>query len=181
MKLSNLNSQSKKKKTVLLSTLIGLVLLVGLSTYFIFIKPQVEKSPDDTTTPSLEIDDKPVGDVNYDAPSPDEENPALDPPTNTSPEPGSSIPVSITYAGGSPVQVRVLIGEVLSTGTCTLIVSKGSSQVTSQTVSIFNASNTTTCQGFSIDSGLFSSGSYKITVTVTSNSREGTASREMIF
>lgn len=179
MKTSH-NHKRKSSKNLVIWVSLSVVIIVGIITYFLFIKPQIDSGAKNADTQTLEVEDRPVGDINYDTPTTDEQNPTLDPAT-PAPVPGSAIPVSITYAGGSPLQVRVLINEVVATGTCKLEVSRGSTQVTTQTVNIFNGANSTTCQGFTVDATLLNNGPYKIIVTVSSDGRQGTSTKEITF
>lgn len=165
------------KKTIIFSLLI--LLLVALGIYYVFFSMNsnsIEKKP---ATPTAEIKDKPVGQIDYGKPSADQTKPATDNlPTTSSPSSTTAtkpIPTQISYAGGSPLQVRVVISEILSTGSCTLTLQKSGSTVTTQTVDVFPTASSSTCKGFTVDTSSLPKGVYSISVTVNSSDRKGTA------
>ncbi len=169
-------------KKVIIASIIALLLAVGAIVYYVVAKDggiiPSEKNPQTT-----EIEDKPVGEVNYDQPSSEQENPPLDnlPTTPTSPNEnqGKSINAFISYAGGSPLQVRVVINEILASGTCSLSLTRNGTVVHTETVDVFPASSSTTCKGFTVDTSSFKQGAYTATITVKSNDRTGTATKEI--
>jgi len=165
----------KSKKFILIATSVAVLLLASASASAYFLTT----TKDEQVTAPMTVEDRPVGDINYDTPTPDEENPTIDPPGNTTGQ-DSLIGVSISYAGGSPLQVRVLIDEVLSTGTCMLSITSGSKEIVSQTAEVFPSSSSTTCKGFTVDNAALTKGTtYTIKVTVESTDKKGTATKEI--
>ena len=135
--------------------------------------------------PALTLPDRQVGETNYSHPTKDEQNPTSDNDDNNqkklTPQQNAPatlpIPVSITRVDRSPLQVGVIINELLSSGTCTLKLSKpGLSDIT-QTVEIFNGPSYTTCRGFSINN--VPGGTWKLTIIINSENRSGSTSQEI--
>lgn len=175
---------SKRKWYILLATLVA-VAIGGLAFYFFVINPnqsilQMDEAGNKTT--KINKKESPLGEVNYGSPSKNEENPTLDPqqePSNHK-SPSSPIGVIISHAGGSPLQIRVLIQEILSEGTCRLSLRKTTdSNPITQTVEVFPSASSATCRGFTIDTATMQKGNYVINITVTSGSRTGTVSQEI--
>jgi hypothetical protein len=170
-------TKTRNNKRTLVITVSATLLSIGLAciaTYYISSSNKTATQPTHT-----QIEERPVGDINYSAPTEDEQNPTLDPQQNPEVQ-DATIGVSITYADGSPLQVRVLIDEILSIGTCTAVITKDSKVVTSQTVEVFAAANSTTCKGFTIDSPTLAKGTYNVEVTVESGTKKGVASKEVV-
>lgn len=129
---------------------------------------------------TIEIDDNPVGDVDYSSPDETESNPATDDlPTAPDPMASGPIPMSITYAGGSPLQVRVVANEILSAGSCTLRLERGGQSTISQEVETFAATSYTTCKGFTVDTSGQAKGVWKLTVDMRSGERKGSVSKDI--
>jgi hypothetical protein len=169
------NIRNNKKRLTIAIT--AILLALGISLIAIYYISNGSKSNSQPTP--AQIEERPVGDIDYGAPSDDEQNPTLDPQENFNEQDGS-IGVSITYADGTPLQIRILIDEVLPNGTCTAVITKDSKTIATQTVDIFATSNSTTCKGFTIDSPVLSEGVYNVEVTVKSDDKTGTASKQVI-
>ncbi len=181
MKINNFNQSSNNKRRRYTIIVIAIVCLAAIScgAYWYFY----QQNQDDK--PALTLPDKQVGETDYSEPTKDEQSPTLDnnddnqkDPTPQQNTPATSpIPVSITRADGSPLQVGVIINEILSSGTCTLKLSKSGSDDITQTVDIFNGPSYTTCRGFSVEN--VTSGTWKLTITINSGDRSGGASQEV--
>lgn len=162
---------------IIVITLAALLVLGG-SSYYAYTSH--ENSQKTSQKSSATAEDRPVGDTNYDKPTDAQQNPATDQ-TPTQPQTpqqaqGAPIPVVISYAGGSPLQVRVVMSEILSSGTCTLSLQKGGTTVTTQTADVFPTASSTTCKGFTVDTSSLAKGNYTVTITVESGNRTGSAS-----
>lgn len=175
------------KKLTNKKTAIVLVLALaaaGLLAYGIFLRPNTNSdSSQKTTVKTTTIEDKPVGEVDYSSPTKEEQTPATDS-SPTQPLPTSTpstvpIPVTFSNLSGSPLEVRVLISEILPSGSCTLTLQKtGASDIT-RTAETFPTSSYTTCKGFTVDTTGMQKGTWKATVTVTSGDRTGSVTDEV--
>ncbi len=104
------------------------------------------------------------------------------PPAQTTPPPRSgsgktnvAVTISAATQTDTTVQIRGLISTVVdSTGNCTLTLTKGASTVT-KTAGTQALANSTTCQGFNIDTSELSAGDWQITLKYESNTLSGTA------
>lgn len=175
-----IQSNNKKNRILTITYTVIVLLFLGAGIYaYITI---VNKSSETNET-STNQEFRPVGEVDYSAPKKDESNPTLDttedPAKTPQPESSSPIPVTITSAGGDPLQIRVLISELLQTGSCTVTLEKAGSANISQTVEIFNSASSTTCKGFMIETSNIAKGTWKITITVSSDNRIGRTSQEI--
>ena len=144
-----------------------------------------QQSPQQPTNPQPETTTKPVGEIDYSPPAntPQTTQPITDqsPPSSTpnsdSTDPPTAeanpIRLSISQSGGSPLQIRVLITELLTDGRCQLRLTKPGSTAIEQSVDLFTAPHYTTCQGFSVPDQQLSSSAWTATVTVQSGQRTG--------
>lgn len=165
-------------KTIIIVVVSLLLLAMGVTFYFFF----QNKHNDTSTSPPATVKDRPVGETNYDKPTEQQQNAATDePPANSDTQQSESkaIPVVITYASGSPLQVRVMMSEIISDGTCTLRLQKSDSSIMTQTVDVFPTASSTTCKGFTVDTSKIPKGAYKVIVDVKSNGRTGSASSDI--
>lgn len=174
-----LNIKKINKNKLLIIGIAALIMgVAGVSYYYL---TSVDRSKSTSVTPSIESEDKPVGNVDYTPPTHDEENPITDTTeTSSTPSPAAStapIPVTISYMGGNPVQIRVLISEILGSGQCVLELKKAGATIHTETVDIFATSNSSTCKGFSVEPSMIGSGDFLATVTVKSGARTGKAER----
>lgn len=93
---------------------------------------------------------------------------------------GSQVDVTITAANqnGANFSVRALIGELTSSGTCTLTLTKNGTVVT-KTSPIQALANSSTCQGFDIPTSQLSSGVWHMTLTVSTSDKTGSAAKDI--
>lgn len=169
----NINKTNRLK--IIAAILIVLAALAGA--YIYYQAPLGTKRPEDTA----KIKDRPVGEIDYSSPTKSDEKPITevqDPATITKPTTGPDIPVSISYMGGSPLQIRVVIPELLTSGECKLHIVSSSGKVYDEKSDLFPTSNTTTCKGFNVATTEIGQGSYTTSVTVTSGERTGTVSKD---
>lgn len=181
MKINRLNrsSNSKQRRYIIATAVIVCLVTISYGMYWYFH----QQNQDDK--PTLTLPDRQVGETDYSGPTKDEQNPTLDTSDNNqkhlTPQQNtpatSPIPISITRADGSPLQVGVIINELLSSGTCTLKLSRSGSSDITQTAEVFNGPSYTTCRGFSVEG--VPSGTWKLTVIINSENRSGSASREI--
>jgi len=96
---------------------------------------------------------------------------------------GSSTPlsVSITAANqnGATVSVRSLIDGIVSqSGTCTITVTNGS-KTYSNTASVQALANSSTCQGFDIQTSQLGTGSWNIQLSVSIGTQTGSVAKSL--
>lgn len=94
-----------------------------------------------------------------------------------SPTPSTTpIQVTLTASGrnGDIYQVRYLLDNSISEGTCKLALKKGA-QVVTQEAAVQVLGGSTTCAGFNVPYSSLSSGQWQATLTVTSGDRTGTS------
>ncbi|MEO5949060.1 MAG: hypothetical protein ABIP74_01530 [Candidatus Saccharimonas sp.] len=102
-------------------------------------------------------------------------------PTST---PGSTlkdVQVTITAANqnGSVLQIRVLIGAVENTGTCTLVLSREGQPSVTKTAGTQALSSSSTCQGFDVPTSELSAGTWGVLITYTSSTLTGSATKNI--
>lgn len=176
MKIPDPKTNIRTKRIFLLLSVFVLIVLAGAC----FLLIRRESDPVQQTQEA-----RPIGDIDYSEPNNNELNPTLDvidtPKESTKPTTPSSspIPITITSIDGNPLQVRVLISELLAAGSCSLLMEKDGSDSVLQTVDIFQSANSTTCKGFTIDRTNLSSGRWKVTITVSSGGRTGSTQQEI--
>lgn len=102
-------------------------------------------------------------------------------PTST---PGSmlkDVQVTITAANqnSSVLQIRVLIGAVENTGTCTLVLSHSGQSSVTKTAGTQALSSSSTCQGFDVPTSEISAGTWQALITYSSSTLTGSASKSI--
>jgi hypothetical protein len=98
--------------------------------------------------------------------------------------PGSSqksVSVTITAANqnGQTLQVRVLIGVVENTGTCTLTLTQVGQTTVTKTAAAQPLASTSTCKGFDVPISELSTGIWHVNVTYNSTAFTGAATRDV--
>lgn len=184
--MKRINPKKNRNKKIVVICIIATTILASAFAFFYFKDgpSSFVKDKEDNKTDTLTTKDRPVGEVNYSSPDSSQENPALDRNEGSSmATPAHSdtktiIPVTLSYVGGSPLQVKVLISELLQTGSCSLVLSRSGSAPIQQNVETFPTSSSTTCQGFTIDENL-TPGTWNVNVTVTSGDRVGSATKDI--
>jgi hypothetical protein len=184
MKINRSRRPSKKLIAIALVSLV-IVSAAGLGAYALFgsdsadnkgvVKP-VRKDGHDT----VEIKDRPIGDIDNSTPTDEESNPATDKlPTQPNANAKGAIPVLITHADGAPLQIRTVINEILTNGTCSLSLQKSGQQTVTKSAEIFAVTSYTTCKGFTVDTSHMAKGVWEVNVTVKSGERTGSATKEV--
>lgn len=117
------------------------------------------------------------------APEPTPENPTKTPSQfdGTDPNTNSNLTVLINYLGvtNSNLTVRTTIDQYISSGSCTLTLSRaGAASITRQADIVANPSSAT-CKGFDIPTTELSSGNWTVTITVTGGDKSGSVSDEV--
>lgn len=169
MMVTNMRNKPRNKKMIIVITIV-IALLIAAGLVYIFM-------PRTTPQSSTDVKDKPVGSVDYTPPADEQVDPALDNLLSTpSANPDDPIPVSFSYVGDSPLQIKVLANELLSSGDCHLSLTRVGATTVELDAKTFPASNYTTCQGFTVDTTSMTKGAWTVTITITSGDRSGTSS-----
>ncbi|MBQ8985527.1 hypothetical protein IJ076_03250, partial [Candidatus Saccharibacteria bacterium] len=95
--------------------------------------------------------------------------------TGESPNKADELTGLVTYAGvsGEKLIVRLNIDQFLSTGSCSLTISKDDNVYFSQSSAIIESVTTSTCDGFEIPVSNFPSGNLRIVVLLESGGKSG--------
>lgn len=174
--------QKNNRPIVLTIALVSIVLLIALATWW-YLSQQTGNTAQNQET--LSVKDKGINEVDYSPAKPEDSTPQTteqsSPSSPSSPGQTTPIPMIITAANknGSTLQVRTLVQELLSEGSCKI--SLDGPSLIEQTAEVFTASSSTTCRGFDIDTSGLAPGSYLLTITITSGQRTGSASQEIIL
>lgn len=126
-----------------------------------------------------------VNDINYDKPTKEEQNA----PTDMTEEGSVNLPgktdtgnVAISSLQIDPsgnLRIGTII-QTLTSGECTLIVTKSGQAITEQKVGTQPLSNTSTCKGFTVAADMLPSGTYGVEVTYIHENIRGYDKREVI-
>lgn len=182
MKIQRKSQHSKK-------TIIWLVVAVVVlgSGYAVHAYVTSQSQPSDTTTqhesdhsadsnavtaPDSE-DTTPSG-VTTDNSSKSQNSGTSDSSSSDDDEVASSLSVSLSSVqqNGATLQVRTLIKEMISEGTCSLLLEKDGKKVT-RSAAIQALPSSSTCKGFDVNVSDLATGKWNITVNVTSGSSSG--------
>lgn len=165
-----LYTQKSNKKTIIL-TITGLLLLLAVAAFFyIYLNntKNTEESVNTTgtnQTQEINTDTTPADNVDT---KPDNTNTE---PTGT-PSPEGVLDASITTSSvsGSNLEVRTLINEVVSTGSCAFTATQGRNTV-QRSAQIQPLASTSTCKGFTIPTNELTSGDWTFTLTITTEGK----------
>lgn len=183
--------QNKKniinKKTLLLTGITILVIVLAVGGYYIFVAKGTifGWSPlKQTTSKGSSID--------YGSPTKDQMesgntiksgqgNDRPPTPTPISGSDKSNVEVSITAANqnGSVVQVRAFISAVENSGTCTLTMTKSGSNSVKRTADIQPSASISTCKGFDVPTSELSTGTWHIKIAYDSTSLTGSTEKDI--
>jgi len=160
----HINKGSKSKKIVL--ALVLLLLVAGA----VFAYMQLSTKNDSDTVDTINTE-KPTNeqikagnDTKTDTIESDNSKNPETPTTPTSKMP--TLTITAANQNGATVQIRTLIDSVISSGTCTLVMTQGESSIT-RTVNVQALSSSSTCMGFDIPtSDLAQNGEWTIAITL---------------
>jgi cytoskeletal protein RodZ len=178
-----INKPKKKssKKILTVTLVVAILIAVGAGAYFLFSPKDEQNTKNSTGTTnsqskSADSSTEETGknttntdDADHEAeknitPSYEGEN------TNTS----QTLTGVINYAGvtNGTLIIRTTVNQALSSGTCQLTLSSGSKTAT-RSSNITQNPSSSTCEGFDIPISELGSGSWNITITITSGDRSG--------
>ena len=99
------------------------------------------------------------------------------PETETAANPALTGTITSANKNGTKLQIRVSINQYLTSGTCALTLS--GPQTVTASANLISVASTSTCEGFDLDAANLPSGTYQITIKLTSGSQSGTISGEV--
>lgn len=172
--------KTKKNNRLLLVIVLAIILVIGAATAIAFAF--VHKSEQN---PTAEPESNNLNNVDYSPPTNEQKEAARD--TNsktddpTTPPQGAQLPVTFTALNqyDSQLQARVLIGEVIGSGACTLTMEKDGETTIRNTADLQALPSSSTCKGFNVPTSNIAKGTWKVRVTVESNGRTGSVEKEV--
>lgn len=183
------NKKNLHLKRSLIATIVSILLITGLSIGYVYglggnifgwqrnttekVAPQADSNIEDS--PQTESGQQEQGldiksdTINKDGKSPDK-NPS-----------DSKREVSVTITSPpqqalSSFQIRSFIDSVQNTGTCTLVLKKGTFTLT-KTTAIYASGTVSTCENFNISSGEISAGTWTVSVTYENDQIKGSVAQ----
>lgn len=184
-----INKNKSSKKLILTLVILVIVAAGTASAYAYYLNNRT--SSDSTKTPQTELsaddpnyfakpDTTPVPDIANTKGDPSNKIPVQSTPNSNdqnTPTPPSTITGSITSKNktSTTLQIRVLIDQILSGGTCKLtLTNKSTGTTVVKSADILASPSSSTCKGFDIALSELKSGTYDITIAITSESQTGT-------
>ena len=175
--------RKKSRKVLKIFLALLFVALIALGVWYFFFRElpgKTSDTPAETVTPTS-VDDAQKTPEEPETPEPTETS-TEDPKKQTQNE-GSDPNSSKTLTGAltradvtnNKLIIRVNIDQYLSGGSCALTLTSGSKTYT-DVANITDAASTSTCAGFDIPVEKLSSGSWSISIKITSGDKEGTIS-----
>ena len=173
---STMQINTNRKKRVLVISLI--IAAAGLLT-FVILKNQGVFNEYESQTDSSDIKNSDSSKNQKDNSYNDNEKPINDPQQNINHQ-TSEITGFITSSNvsGDNLVLRIQINELLSNGSCSLILSNSARSVT-KTSGVIDSATSSSCYGFDIPLSELSNGTWQIKVTVTSGDRTGIITGEV--
>ncbi|MBR0479989.1 hypothetical protein IJJ49_01840 [Candidatus Saccharibacteria bacterium] len=164
---------------ILLAAMAGVVCWFVYDSYF----REEERSGEETTVvqPGEEQKNEPEKEPEAEKTSAGTEKKKIEQYEGEDPNVAEGLTGVITYAGvtSGVLRIRVNIDQYLSSGNCTLTLSRDGATVYSETVSVVDSAATATCQGFDINTAEISgAGKVNISVLVSAGEKTGTIKGE---
>lgn len=178
--------RQKSKKPFIIGSIAASVLVVAGMSYYVFaLNGSVFGWHfKGTSTPASQTNAPGSSTINMDAPTSEEKQSSasikeqtVENAKNSDTSSPTSLTVSFTSAAqtGDTLRVRAKIDQLISTGTCTLTLTKDTKTVT-KTASVYASASITTCQGFDIPISELSAGAWSVKLTVANSTASGEAS-----
>lgn len=181
---------NKKNKKTIFGKVTYVIIALGLLFAFIIFVLEKKQIIDLYKKPISQTENipRPINDVDYGPPTPQEEQQAQDikkeviqQSGEVEPIPQGTINVSLSAAtqdvAGGPLEVRAII-EGATTGTCTLNLSQNGN-VKTFTANIINLGNYYGCEGFSVPVSSLSAGNWQLELLVANQNAKGSAKQEV--
>lgn len=170
-------NERKRSRLVLITLIILLVIIAAIVAFFLATRGNEANSNDATGAHNL-------NNIDYSPPTEEQKNAARDNNSKTqdptSPPEATQLTVSFTALNQneSQLQVRVLINEVLGTGTCVLTMTKDGEDSITNSAGLQALASSSTCKGFNVPTTSMAKGNWKVHVAVESNGKKGSAEKE---
>jgi len=177
MKTLNKSSSAPKKKIAIILIAVLLVLLGGAAVYAKFYAPTSTTPTSDDSTQTDQTNLDPATDEQKQA-GDDQKQTNADAAADTDTgETTGTVGVTITYfnQNGSQIQIRTLIDEVTSTGSCTLTLEKSDGTIVTKTSDIQAQPSSSSCKGFDLTTAEITPGTWKATISVKIGTQTGNA------
>lgn len=178
--MKSIKKTNRKKIAIICAVIIALI-AVAVGAYLILVKtPSQSKQEQVTNLQPATQSQINAGDTIKQTATENGSKPSASHTDTPTPTSGSQVDVTITAANqnGANFSVRALIGELTTSGTCTLTLTKSSTEVT-KTSPIQALANSSTCQGFDIPTSQLSSGVWHLTLTVSTSDKTGSAAKDI--
>ena len=179
MKKIQKSKSSPQRKIIIILVAIILVALGSAAVYARYNSSQDSNNPsnDGTTTNETNLD--PATDEQKQAGDEQKQNSA-DSETNEE-ENTDTLSVTITAfnQNGTQVQIRSLINEVSSAGSCVLTLENNKGIVITKTSDIQAQPSSSSCKGFDLTTDEVTPGTWKATISVTIGSQTGNANKTL--
>lgn len=179
MRIVNKKSHKKATTAVILAGVLVAASTVGYLSYTHAHKTTVAANTQSTAADGVNLDPPTQEQVQAGATQKQStiENSAKDD-ANTTPTPTTSnltVTLTANNTNNGVQQLRYLISQQLSSGTCTLTLTNGSQTIT-KTAPVQALASSSTCQGFDITTSGMASGKWTAALTVTNGSQSGSTS-----
>ena len=176
------NQKNTIGKTIYILTALGLLLA------FVVFALEKQQIINLYQRPVAQEPVRPVNDVSYTPPTPQEEEQAkdikkqlLEQNQNVQPIPAGTINVSLSAAtqdiAGGPLEVRAII-DGATTGNCTLNLSQNGN-VKTFTANVVNLGTYYSCEGFSVPLSSLGAGNWQLELLVANESAKGSVTQEV--
>lgn len=171
-----IEKKSKRNKIILVVSILTIVIL-GAGIAYATLQNRSNTASNHTSekvtgkqdTPSVSEDqEKEAGNQT----KTDTVNPSTSPSPSTQPQNSVTIEITASNQNGSVYQLRTLINDVISGGSCNLTLTKGSAVVT-KTAPIQSLAQSSTCQGFDIPVSELSKGTWNVKINLSDSNVNG--------
>jgi hypothetical protein len=173
-------NKKNKKRNIIISSVIGVLLVSGIaSALFIPSSPfalnkRQETRPENTvdynrpTNEQKQAGDKAKEDFTKNVYENDSSNPSdKRQPSSDSDQQAASISISSANLNNDTLQIRTIISEITSTGSCKLTMEKSGQQSITQEAEPQTLGSYSVCKGFNVPMGGLAKGPWTITVVYT--------------
>lgn len=171
----------RTKKYPVIIIFVVIIILLGLGVFYFLYQQDHDKKTHDAVV------DKGVSKVDYSKPTDDEVKDGQSTKQTVlendkqAQQDNSTQPIGVTLhaiQNGSQVIFDSLAQIVSNQGTCTLTITSASATVT-KTATLFASPSTSSCRGFSVATDELPSGTWKATLTISSDGRIGTVTTSL--
>ena len=165
------------RRPFLIIIIILLIALTGLAVAKMFVNLSVQN---DSNTENITNANSEQEFIETEEPLEEEDKPEIIQNEGENPNTLESLTGSITTArvSGQKVIIRINLDQYLSSGVCSLVMNNGS-KTYSATANIINSASTSTCEGFDVPVSELSSGTWLISIGLSSGGKTGNITGEV--